>query len=208
MPLAAERRCSQGRCGQVSTLCWSGWLAGFGVLHCSWLHMCKDRLTMMRALSKCREQQEMHALQVLTRTCCVHCRAILKISRWFKVSASDALAVCCAVATETLGGPPLFGPERLLRCVGDAADTAQSTSWLRRWWHTQPVSSVVAPGAPHSWHMSCTALHIIGSGSRRPSHASDRSMHACMALVQAPAVIPHSEKPNPEPALTLQDLHV
>lgn len=37
-------------------------------------------------------------------------RAVLKIARWYKVSASDVLAVCAAVATETLGGPKVFGP--------------------------------------------------------------------------------------------------
>lgn len=37
-------------------------------------------------------------------------RAVLKISRWFKVSAADVLAVCGAVATRTLGGPNIINP--------------------------------------------------------------------------------------------------
>jgi hypothetical protein len=46
--------------------------------------------------------------------CAMYSRVVLKIARWYKVSASDVLAVCAAVATETLGGPQVFGPNNPL----------------------------------------------------------------------------------------------
>jgi hypothetical protein len=46
----------------------------------------------------------------------LHChRAVLKIARRYKVSAADALAVCAAVATETLGGPKVLGKANMLQ---------------------------------------------------------------------------------------------